>query len=612
MGILNNAPESLIHSKPNMSEPKKLLFFILYLFSLTSPWFCTSQTALQNIASRNTESLNGKWQAIIDPTNVGDWRQIWQEKKPEKKTDFIEYSFDGSPLLNVPGDFNTQMPEITYLEGVVWYKKTFTYNKAIGKRYFIHFGAVNYVATVYLNGKLLGNHEGGFTPFQFEITDLAINGTNSLIVKVNNQRLKDGLPGLGYDWFNYGGITRDVNLVSTPVSYIDDYFIQLKKSSQKEVQGWVQLKGILAPQKIKIKIPELGVNFTTITDSNGKAIIQFSSKFQLWSPENPKLYKVFIESETDSVIDEIGFRTIETKGSEILLNGKPIFLKGTNIHEENPLTAAKAFSESDALILLTWAKELGCNFVRLAHYPHNEYMVKMAEKMGLMVWDELPIYQHIEFATAGVTDKMETILKEMIARDKIRCSVFIWSISNETYSTTPNRNEALIALSKKCRLIDDTRLITSVINNQGYNNNIVDVNDPLYAYFDVISLNEYIGWYVPWQGKPQDTKWKLVVNKPVIISEFGGEALYGSHYGPTDEAAYWTEEYQEQIYKDQIAMFKTVPNLAGVCPWILVDYRSLGRMHPIYQNGWNRKGLISDRGDKKKSWYILHDYYKVN
>ncbi|WP_428229531.1 glycoside hydrolase family 2 protein [Flavobacterium sp.] len=593
-----------------MLKPKQLLPFLVYLFFLLNPWFCESQTALQNVASRNTVSLNGKWQAIIDPTNVGDWRQIWQEKKPEKKTDFIEYSFDGSPLLNVPGDFNTQMPEITYLEGVVWYKKAFTYNKTADKRYFIHFGAVNYVATVYLNGKLLGSHEGGFTPFQFEITDLAVNGTNSLIVKVNNQRLKDGLPGLGYDWFNYGGITRDVNLVATPASYIDDYFIQLKKASSKEVLGWVQLKGTNVSQKIKIKIPELGVSYATTTDNNGKALVQFSSKFQLWSPENPKLYKVTIESETDAVTDEIGFRTLATKGTEILLNGKTIFLKGTNIHEENPLTAAKAFSDSDALILLTWAKELGCNFVRLAHYPHNENMVKMAEKMGLLVWDELPVYQHIEFATPGVTDKMETMLKEMIGRDKNRCGVFIWSISNETYSTTPNRNEALIALSEKCREIDDTRLVTSVINNQGYSNNTFDVNDPLYNYFDVIALNEYIGWYAPWQGKPQDTKWKFVANKPVIISEFGGEALYGSHYGPTDEAAYWTEEYQEQIYKDQIAMFKTTPNLAGVCPWILVDYRSLGRMHPVYQNGWNRKGLLSDRGDKKKAWYILQDYYK--
>ena len=589
-----------------MRHQSYLIFSFLCLFIFQK---IQSQTAMINIDSRNLISLNGKWQTISDPTDIGDWRQIWLEKKPDKKTDFVEYAFDGSPQLNVPGDFNSQLPELTYMEGVVWYKKTFKHTKTTEKRYFIHFGAVNYTCSVYLNGKLLGSHEGGFTPFQFEITNVAVDGENSLIVKVNSKRLKDGLPGLGYDWFNYGGITRNVNLVETNTTYIDDYCIQLKKGSAKEIEGWVQLNGASLSQKVIVTIPELGIKYSAQTDINGRAKIQFSSKFKLWTPENPKLYNVNIQCETDTVKDEIGFRNIEVNGKEILLNGKPLFLKGVNIHEENPFTQAKAFSESDALIVLTWAKDLGCNFVRLAHYPHNEYMLKMAEKMGLMVWDELPVYQHIEFATPGVTNKMELMLKEMIKRDRNRCAVFIWSISNETYSTTANRDTALIELSKKCRELDNTRLITSVINNQGYNNNIVDVHDPLYNYFDVISVNEYIGWYVPWQGKPEDTKWKLLADKPVIISEFGGEALYGSNYGPTNEAAYWTEEYQEQIYKNQIAMFNAMPNLAGVCPWILVDYRSLGRMHPVYQKGWNRKGLLSDRGDKKKAWYILHDYY---
>jgi beta-glucuronidase len=330
----------------------------------------------------------------------------------------------------------------------------------------------------------------------------------------------------------------------------------------------------------------------------------------LWSPKNPRLYKVIIKSETDSISDEIGFRSVEVKGTKILLNGESVFLKGVNIHEENPLKASKAFSEDDAILLLTWAKELGCNLVRLAHYPHNEFMVKQAEKMGLMVWGELPVYQHIEFAAPRMMDKMDLMLREMIRRDRNRCSVVIWSLSNETYDFTVKRNEALIEIAKKCRSLDSTRLITSVINNQGYDDNTFNVWDTLYHHFDIMSINEYLGWYVPWQGKPKDTKWKLVFdNKPIIISEFGGEALYGSNYGPKDEAAYWSEEYQEQIYKDQVEMFTNTPNLAGVCPWLLVDYRSLGRMHPVYQNGWNRKGLISDRGEKKKAWYIMKKYY---
>jgi beta-glucuronidase len=168
-------------------------------------------------------------------------------------------------------------------------------------------------------------------------------------------------------------------------------------------------------------------------------------------------------------------------------------------------------------------------------------------------------------------------------------------------------------LTKKCKAIDSTRIVTHVINTQGYTNNSFNVTDTLYNYSDLIAINEYIGWYVPWQGKPSETKWKVdFPNKPVFISEFGGEALYGNKNVPTDEASSWSEEYQEQIYKDQIKMFGTIPNLSGVCPWILYDYRSLGRMHPLYQKGYNRKGLISENGEKKKAWYIMNEYYKKN
>jgi len=568
-----------------------------------------AQSAMINIAARRCTSLDGKWQIIIDPTGAGDWRQVWQEKKTEKKTDFIEYSFEGGPVLNVPGDFNTQMTELKYYEGTVWYKKSFNYKSVGNKRLFLHFGAVNYLASVYLNGNLIGKHEGGFTPFQFEITDKVNSGINTVIVRVNNQRLKDGIPGLGYDWFNYGGITREVNLIETNNTFISDYFIQLGKNSLKEVNGWIKMNGIDHSQNITIKIPELKVDYQTRLDGEGFTEIKFAADFRLWSPENPKLYKLVIQSETDTIKDEIGFRSIVAKGPNILLNGKPVFLKGINIHEENPLKAARAYSESDALILLKWAKELGCNMVRLAHYPHNENMIKSAEKMGIMVWDEIPVYQQIEFSAPGVREKMDLMMREMVSRDKNRCGVIIWSLSNETNSS-PDRDNALINLTDKCRHLDSTRLITSVINDENYSNNVMDVWDILYRHCDIISFNEYLGWYVPWQGRSTDVKWKFISdNKPVVITEFGGEAVFGNNIGPIDEASSWREEYQEQIYKDQVAMFRKMPDLSGVFPWLLADYRSSGRMHPLYQRGWNRKGLLSDKGEKKKAWYILKSYY---
>lgn len=583
---------------------------ILILSVLLS--FCSSsfgQNAMINVSARHCTVLNGKWQVIIDPVGSGDWRQVWQERKPERKSDFIEYSFDGGPLLDVPGDFNTQLPELKYFEGTVWYKKTFDHIPDRNKRLFIHFGAVNYQADVYLNGKLLGKHEGGFTPFQFEITNVVLKGSNTIVVRVNNLRKKDGIPGLGYDWLNYGGITREVNLVETNNTFISDYFIQLGKHSLSEVQGRVKLDGLDHAQNITVKIPELKAEFKTSSDTEGRALLKFTANFKLWSPENPKLYKIIIQSETDTISDEIGFRSITTEGTKILLNGKPLFLKGVNIHEENPLRAARAFSESDAMLLLKWAKELGCNIVRLAHYPHNEHMIKAAEKMGIMIWDEIPVYQQIEFSAPGVQDKMDLMMREMINRDKNRCGVVIWSLSNETNSS-PARDKALIELTDKCRKLDSTRLITSVINDANYSNNTMDVWDTLYRHLDLVSLNEYLGWYVPWQGDANKTKWNFICrDKPVVITEFGGEALYGNTSGPKDQASSWSEDYQAQIYKDQIAMFGNMTGLSGVFPWLLADYRSPIRMHPVYQKGWNRKGLLSDKGEKKKAWFILKDYY---
>lgn len=588
----------------------KIVLIIFYVGSILAGLNTAfSQTAMTNVGARHCISLNGKWNVIPDPTGSGIYREVWKERKAQKKTDFVEYSFEGSPIINVPGDFNSQLIEAPYLEGIVWYKKTFDYQFK-GKRLFLHFGAVNYLAEVYLNGEWIGKHEGGFTPFQFEITGKVREGSNTVVVKVNNQRLQDGIPGTGYDWLNYGGITRDVNLVETAPAFIDDYFIQLKKHSSSEVVGWVKLNGNRLSQKIHVKIPEMGIDYLTQSNTEGMAQVKFDGKFILWSPANPKLYNVIVQSETDTVADEIGFRSLETKGTQILLNGKPLFLKGVNIHEENPYKGARATSEADALLLLNWAKELGCNMVRLAHYPHNEHMVKQAEKMGLIVWSEIPVYQHIEFATKGVPEKMDLMMREMVKRDHNRCAVAFWSISNETYNTTPNRDKALTELAAKTRQQDSTRLVATVICTQGYSNNTLDVWDPLYKQFDVVSVNEYLGWYVPWQGKPGEVKWKLVCpDKPLLITEFGGESRYASNFGPADEADSWREEYQEKIFKDQVEMFATTPNLAGICPWLLVDYRSPGRMHPLKQGGWNRKGLLSENGDRKKAWYILKSYY---
>jgi beta-glucuronidase len=325
----------------------------------------------------------------------------------------------------------------------------------------------------------------------------------------------------------------------------------------------------------------------------------------LWSPESPKLYSVDIQYQQDIVHDKIGFRTIAVQGENIVLNGKSVFLRGISIHEESPLHPGRAWSEEDARILLTWAKELGCNFVRLAHYPHSETMVRMADQMGLMVWSEIPVYWTVLFNNPAVYIKAETQLEEMIARDKNRAAIIMWSMANET-PNSPARMKFIGQLAEKARDLDSTRLITAALDTHSDDNGFKSIDDPLSAIVDVIGVNSYCGWYSATPGSCANLKWLSRYRKPVIMSEFGADALQGLH---GDKAQRWTEEYQADVYINNLMMIDNMSFLRGLSPWILKDFRSPRRPLPNIQDFWNRKGLISDKGIKKKSWVILHDYY---
>jgi beta-glucuronidase len=564
-------------------------------------------TLISNVAGRTTVSLSGAWRAIVDPYENGKGHEFFRDAKPKDKRDLVEYSFDASPVMNVPGDWNTQRESLMFYEGPVWYRRLFNYRKRPGAREFVYFGAVNYQASVYLNGEKLGDHEGGFTAFNFEATSLLREGENTLVVEVNNVRRADGVPASRYDWWNYGGITRDVTLVEVPDVFIQGYWVQLARGSQNEIAGWVQLNGAQAGQKVSVEIPEAGVHETGITDATGRAAFRIRAKLELWSPEHPKLYDVVVAGDGDTIHDQIGFRTIEVQGAKILLNGKPIFLRGISMHEEAPFREGRAFSAEDAQTLLGWVKELGCNFVRFAHYPHNENEVRLADRMGLMVWSEIPVYWDIDWTNPATLGNAEAQLRDMIARDHNRAAVILWSMSNET-PVKPERLTFLKQLAQDARELDSTRLITSALNhveNTGPEERTLA--DPLGEYLDVLGLNEYLGWY---GGRPEDAdklQWKLTWNKPLIVSEFGGGAPYGRH-GDADER--WTEEYQQNLYEHQLGMVEKMPNLAGITPWVLMDFRSPLRTLPGVQDYHNRKGVVSNRGQRKLAFYVLQKLYK--
>ena len=576
---------------------------------------------IQNVQAYESCSLNGDWNYIVDVQEEGyyDYRMnpmrngFFINAKPQKPEDLIEYDFDKSPTMKIPSDWNTQDERLFFYEGTVWFKKSFQAVPMTECRTLLYFGAVNYDCHVWVNGKKAGHHVGGFTPFNYDISDLLKKGENTVIVKVDNKRHAEDVPTQIFDWWNYGGITRDVKLVKVPMNYLENYDLQLKKAANKakvrELAFSAKMNAKEAGHQVEVYIPELKLKQQFTTDAEGKVsgVLKVAAKkLQLWCPENPKRYDVQLTLDAGMVADSIGFRTIETRGKQILLNGKPIFLKGISIHNEKPNGGGRANSVEDAHTLLSWAKELGCNFVRLAHYPHHEEMVREAERMGILVWSEIPVYWTIAWTNPNTFANAKQQLTDMIARDHNRANVIIWSIANETPHSA-ERDKFLGGLAKYARTLDNTRLISMAMEVTGASNYVNRLNDNMNEYVDVVSFNQYIGWYRDVNDAPK-MKWVIPYDKPVIISEFGGGARYGYHGAKNQR---WTEEFQENLYKENTAMLDKIEGLAGTTPWILKDFRSPRRVLPGVQDYYNRKGLVSDKGEKKLAFYVLKKWYET-
>ena len=596
---------------------KKLLTTIVLMAAPILATLAQQVPQVGNILGRHTTSLNGKWHYIVDVQEEGyyDYRMnptrwgFFRNAKPQKPEDLIEYDFDKAEEMELPSDWNTRDERLFFYEGTVWFYKKFNVQgskfKAEKRRALLYFGAVNYDAHVYVNGNHVGHHIGGFTPFNYDVTDQLKDGENFVIVKVDNKRHAEDVPTQIFDWWNYGGITRDVLLVDVPETYVENYSLQLVSLEGRRLAFSVKLNKAEAGRRVTLSIPELKLKKELVTAADGTATTFMKAKPVLWSPATPKLYKVDITMDGETLSDEIGFRKIETRGKQILLNGEPIFLKGISIHEEKPNGGGRANCTEDAHTLLSWAKELGCNFVRLAHYPHNEYAVREAERMGILVWSEIPVYWTIAWKNFATYQNAEAQLHDMIARDHNRANVIIWSIANET-PHSPERDQFLGRLATYARTQDSTRLISMAMEVTGASNYHNRLQDNMNKYVDVVSFNQYIGWYRDVNDAPKMT-WEIPYNKPVIISEFGGGAKAGYH-GEKNQR--WTEEFQENLYRENTAMLDKIEGLAGTTPWILKDFRSPRRVLTGIQDYYNRKGLFSDDGQKKKAFFVLKEWYE--
>lgn len=650
---------------------------MLSLFGAPAPELPLAQALMNNVHGRDVQSLNGDWNIIVDEHDLGA-RGLFGGAyyvPPASQTgmELVEFSFDPRRQLQVPGDWNTQDERLYRYRDIVWYQRNFELIPEAGRRYFLHFDGVNHHANVYLNGTPLASHRGGYTAFNVEITDAVQAGSNYLVVRVDAALDASTVPTRDTsDFFKYGGITRDVHLVSVPETFVRQYHVYLADLAQRDFRGWVQLDGPgAADREVTLQVGA-AVAVTGRTDASGRAELAFTADLALWSPDDPVLHKVVIAGDGFGVQDRIGFRSIAVAEAEILLNGRPVYLRGISMHDESTLAPGVGRTRANAEAQLSLVKELNGNFVRLSHYPHNEHTLRVADALGLMVWSEIPIVSNIDWTNPDTLALALQQVNDNLYRDLNRASIVMWSIANETMPKTPERLAFLEQLAERARSIDASgrpiaaalvgnpveefravvaRLVAELLQDpevsdpraraqlqgmaaQMFGDNLqavldseieVLLEDPLGEVVDIIGYNQYFGWYYSaflHRALPvdeaatrrtmfaimRDIRFRNVFGKPIIISEFGAGAKKGyvSERGP---GMIWSEEYQAKVYEHQLAMLARNDQVQGMSPWILKDFRSGLRPLNGIQDTYNRKGLVSETGEKKQAFYVLRDFY---
>lgn len=634
----------------------------------------TADPLLNLVDARSARSLDGDWRLIIDPMGMGNPGSLFggyaRDKQPRTGRELIEYDFRQAQTVRVPGDFNTQDERLFFYRGQVWYFHEFEVEPARlstpNERTHLWFGGANFDTTVFLNGEGIGRHGVGYVPFSFDVTERLQPGINTLIIRVDNRLTDLTVPTARTDWWPYGGLTRDVLLVSTPKAYIRNARVTLRDLEQRIVEVTIDTVGFDAGTSAGITVPGTGLAGAGQIDEAGRARFSMRMPLALWTPDAPSLHRVSFHAGTDQVSDAVGLRTIATDGARVMLNGEPIRLRGVSTHEEPVGEAGVAHSEAHVLRLLREAKTLGANYVRAAHYPYSRHLARAADRLGMLLWAEIPVYWNIAWSDEATQKSASNLLERLIERDSGRASIAIWSVANET-PLSDARMAFLRGLIEQARALDDSRLISAALLGAGSDTLrqvvlhlaaiaqgrsdlptsdatrlaallaqagdsapasddllTLTIDDPLGDYTDVVAYNEYFGWYysvllADQTGVSEATLRTLMlelipnlritasVDKPVLISEFGAGALWGNR---DETAPIWSEDYQALVYEAQLKMLAASPQVQGISPWILKDFRAMLRPLAGVQDYYNRKGLMDEFGRRKAAYAILQEFYR--
>ena len=656
-----------------------LLIFAFYLhsedqsdadsfFGREAPVYPSSDHLIGWIDSRQIQSLNGEWSYIVDPMNNGLPESSFFGGFPKNKIqitgmELIEYNFETASKIQIPGAWNAIDERLFFYRGPVWLYKKFNYSPKKEALTHLYIEGSNFTTKIFLNGSIVGEFEGGYVPFNFNISKYLKEGENILLVQTDNTLNESSVPTQKTDWWPWGGIVGDVYVVETPKQFIQNAYLQLNPDDFSAVLFKLEMNKESSGHVIKLEIPELQFKAEYKTNSLGAISENIKINPQLWSPLSPKLYEVKISSEAETISDKIGFRSIQTKGQKIYLNNSEIQFKGIAMHSEPIGIPGPAFSKEHFQKLLLTAKDLNINFIRAAHYPYTRHLAKVADQLGLMLWEEVPVYWNIDWDNSNTLNIAKNQITRLVQRDQNRASVVVWSVANET-PLSSSRMKFLKALLAEIEINDSSRLSTAallsgseeqfrslvlVLALQGAKSQWVSpkekaifqlildqanipidselsfslsIDDPLGESVDLISYNEYFGWYyvtfftdqmmisegtlrkLMFEVMP-DIKISSSFDKPIHISEFGAGAKYGNHTNKI-----WSEEYQAKLYKHQLEMLSNNPQIQGISPWVFKDFRAMLRPLPGIQDFYNRKGLIDESGNKKEAFKVLADFYE--
>ena len=568
---------------------------------------------------RQIFDLSGFWELKFDEEDRGE-AEGWGAGFPE-----------GARPVAVPSSWNDQFAEGRDFLGPAWYKTVFSLPEDWRqKQALLRFDSVNYLARVWLNGKQLGDHEGGHLPFQWDASSFLVRGENTLVVRVDGRLAPDRVPPgdlradppdsfgnapyppSAFDFFPFCGIQRPVRICSVPRGGIEDIAVETRMQG-KNAFVVVRVRSGTSAAVLRARLSGFGLqDVQEARSSGGSSQMEFTILAPaLWAPDKPSLYNLTIEQlKNGSVADRyaipVGIRTVSVEGDTLLLNGKPVYLKGFGRHEDFPVVGrglipaviVKDYS------LMEW---VGANSFRTTHYPYSEQMMDLADRLGYLVIDETPAVG-LFFHHEGLARRLElcrSFVRQLIDRDRNHPSVIAWSLANEPHSGRAGAREFFRDLYDTAKTLDPSRPVTVV--------SYVGAEEKAFEFCDLVCLNRYFGWYTE-PGRIEEGCARLSREldelharypKPIILTEFGADSIAGCH---AVEPEMFSEEYQAELLERSIGVLRTKGYVVGEHVWNLCDFKTSQEVKRF--GGMNLKGVFTRDRRPKMAAYALKRLWK--